>query len=75
MRNSQVDAYEGDLIDDPYTSTVNQPLDGARRSGTYKQELVQPEENTRGQVRFEPEPGYPFRVLEINLRGERSSRG
>lgn len=75
VRNSQVDAYEVDLIDDPYTSTVNQPLDVARRSGTYKQELVQPEENTRGQVRFEPEPGYPFRVLEINLRGERSSRG
>lgn len=75
VRSNQIDSYEVDLIDDPYTSTEEQPLDVARKSGTYKQELVQPEENTRGQVRFEPEPGYPFRVLEINLRGERATRG
>ena len=75
VRSNQIDSYEVDLIDDSYSSTADQPLDVERRSGTYKQELVQPEEYSRGQVRFEPEPGYPFRLLEINLRGERASRG
>lgn len=75
VKNNDSDSNAVPLIDDEYKTTETQPNSVVRRSGTYKQELVQPEQETRGKVRFEPEAGYPFRILEINLRGERASRG
>ena len=75
VKNNDADSDSVPLIDDEYKNVDTQPTGVLRREGTYKQQLVQVEENTRGQVRFEPEPGYPFRVLEINLRGERATRG
>lgn len=75
VKNNESQSNLVTMIDDEYKTTETQPNSVVRRSGTYKQELVQPEQSTRGKVRFEPEPGYPFRILEINLRGERASRG
>lgn len=75
VKNNESQLNLVNMIDDEYKTTELQPNSVVRRSGTYKQELVQPEQDTRGKVRFEPEPGYPFRILEINLRGERASRG
>jgi len=75
VKSNNSDSDTVSMIEDEYKTTEANPVNVVRRSGTYKQELVQPEQDTRGQVRFEPEPGYPFRILEINLRGERASRG
>jgi hypothetical protein len=75
VKNNSNSVNEEKIIDDEYKSTSLIPFNVQRRTGRYKTSLVQPEEDTYGKVRFRAEPGYPFRILEINLRGERATRG
>lgn len=75
VRNNAINVTSEKMIDNEYVNTDAIPLNVERRSGVYKTSLVQPEEDTRGRVRFENHSGYPFKLLEINLRGERATRG
>ena len=73
VRNLESDNKEI-MIEDEYTSSEENPGNVERRSGVYFVPTEQLPGDLLGKIRFEPAPGYPFRILSINWRGERATR-